>query len=120
LHPSGWLSKSYVSGLMLPGEGLSHFLMATLLENDPEALSRLGPMANLCGGFVYSGKSFWSTASVVGRVLAAGKGAVECMGWISSDVIPEGLGDGWVNVEVEETKGKTTAVTTLVQAIELT
>jgi hypothetical protein len=120
LHPSGWLSKSYVSGLMLPGEGLSHFLMATLLENDPEALSRLGPMANLCGGFVYSGKSFWSTASVVGRVLAAGKGAVECMGWISSDVIPEGLGDGWVNVEVEETKGKTTAVTMSVQAIELT
>jgi hypothetical protein len=77
-------------------------------------------MANLCGGFVYSGKSFWSTASVVGRVLAAGKGAVECMGWISSDVIPEGLGDGWVNVEVEETKGKTTAVTMSVQAIELT
>jgi hypothetical protein len=31
LHPSGWLSKSYVSGLMLPGEGLCHFLMATLL-----------------------------------------------------------------------------------------
>ncbi len=108
LHPSGWLSKSYVSGLMLPGEGLSHFLMATLLENDPEALSRLGPMANLCGGFVYSGKSFWSTACVVGRVLAAGKGAVECMGWISSDVTPQGLSDGWLNVAVEETPGKET------------
>jgi hypothetical protein len=53
-------------------------------------------------------------------VLAAGKGAVECMGWISSDVIPEGLGDGWVNVEVEQTKGKTTAATTFVQGIELT
>lgn len=81
LHPSGWLSKSYVSGLMLPGEGLCHFLMATLLENHPEALARLGTTANLCGGFVYSGKSFWSTACIVGRVLAAGKGAVECMGW---------------------------------------
>lgn len=110
LHASGWLSKSYVSGLMLPGEGLCHFLMATLLENDPEALSRLGPMANLCGGFVYSGKSFWSTACIVGRVLAAGKGAVECMGWISSDVTPQGLGDGWVNVEVEETPGKNTGI----------
>ncbi|KAK4187315.1 hypothetical protein QBC35DRAFT_237387 [Podospora australis] len=102
LHPSGWLSKSYVSGLMLPGEGLCHFLMATLLENDSEAMARLGPMANLCGGFVYSGKSFWSTSCIVGRVLAAGKGAVECMGWISSDVLPQGLGDGWVNIEAED------------------
>ncbi|KAL2198691.1 hypothetical protein P885DRAFT_67847 [Corynascus similis CBS 632.67] len=104
LNPSGWLSKSYVSGLMLPGDGLCHFLMATLLENDPEALSRLGPTANLCGGFIYSGKSFWSTSCVVGRVLGAGKGAVECMGWISSDVIPQGLGDGWVDIQGEETR----------------
>ncbi|KAK3363499.1 hypothetical protein B0T25DRAFT_443611 [Lasiosphaeria hispida] len=103
LHPSGWLSKSYVSGLMLPGEGLCHFLMATLLENDQEAMAKLGPMANLCGGFVYSGKSFWSTACMIGRVLAAGKGSAECMGWISSDIIPQGLGDGWINVEVKET-----------------
>jgi len=105
LHPSGWLSKSYVSGLMLPGEGLCHFLMATLLENDQDAMENLGPMANLCGGFVYSGKSFWSTACIIGRVLAAGKGSAECMGWISSDITPEGLNDGWVNIEVEETKG---------------
>ncbi|KAK1758428.1 hypothetical protein QBC47DRAFT_140872 [Echria macrotheca] len=103
LHPSGWLSKSYVSGLMLPGEGLCHFLMATLLENDQDAMTKLGPMANLCGGFVYSGKSFWSTSCIIGRVLAAGKGSAECMGWISSDITPEGLGDGWINVEVEET-----------------
>lgn len=105
LHPSGWLSKSYVSGLMLPGEGLCHFLMATLLENDEDAMAKLGPMANLCGGFVYSGKSFWSTSCIVGRVLAAGKGSAECMGWISSDILPQGLGDGWLNVEVDETAG---------------
>ncbi|CAN8100644.1 unnamed protein product [Discula destructiva] len=101
LHPCGWLSKSYVSGLMLPGEGINHFMMSTLLENDIGAMRKLGPLANLCGGFVYSGKSFWSTACVVGRVLAAGKGAVECMGWISSDVLPRGLGDGWVNIDSE-------------------
>ncbi|KAK3935606.1 hypothetical protein QBC46DRAFT_346437 [Diplogelasinospora grovesii] len=103
LHPCGWLSKSYVSGLMLPGEGLCHFLMATLLENEQDAMAKLGSMANLCGGFVYYGKSFWSTACIVGRVLAAGKGSAECMGWVSSDIIPQGLGDGWVNIEVEET-----------------
>ncbi|KAJ4386716.1 hypothetical protein N0V93_009614 [Gnomoniopsis smithogilvyi] len=102
LHPAGWLSKSYVSGLMLPGEGIYHFIMSTLLENDTGAMHKLGPMANLCGGFVYSDKSFWSTACVVGRVLAAGKGAVECMGWISSDIIPHGLGDGWLNIDAED------------------
>ncbi|CAM1501743.1 Fc.00g037270.m01.CDS01 [Cosmosporella sp. VM-42] len=102
LHTSGWLSKSYVFGLMLPGEGLYHYLMATLLENDSEAMSKLGPYANLCGGFVYSGKSFWSTSCIVGRVIAAGKGSAECMGWVSSDILPVGLGDGWVNIEVED------------------
>ncbi|KAK3389016.1 hypothetical protein B0T20DRAFT_91859 [Sordaria brevicollis] len=102
LHSAGWLSKSYVSGLMLPGDGICHFLMATLLENDPEAMARLGTMANLCGGFVYSGRSFWSTSCIVGRVLAAGKGSAECMGWISSEITPRGLEEGWVNIDVEE------------------
>lgn len=100
LHANGWLTKSYMSGLVLPGETLSHLLMATLLENDTHAMSKLGLMANLCGGFVYGGKSFWSTTCVVGRVLAAGRGAVECMGWISTDVKPNGMGDGWLNIEV--------------------
>jgi hypothetical protein len=103
---SGWLTKSYISGFMLPGEGISHFLMSSLLENDPQALRRLGAMANLCGGFVYSGKSFWSTASVVGRVLAAGRGAAVCMGWVSSEVVPEGVKDGWINVETEDIAGE--------------
>lgn len=100
LHPSGWLSKSYISGLMLPGEGLHHFVMSTLLENDKEAIEKLGPMANLCGGFIYSGKSFWSTACIVGRVLAAGRGSAECMGWISSEIVPQGMKDGWLNIVV--------------------
>src|SRR3569833_2610538 len=65
-------------------------------------MAKLGPMANLCGGFVYCGKSFWSTSCIVGRVLAVGKGSSECMGWISSDIVPLGLDDGWVNIEVEE------------------
>ncbi|KAI2615358.1 hypothetical protein GGR54DRAFT_297692 [Hypoxylon sp. NC1633] len=101
LHPGGWFAKSYVSGLILPGDALPHYLMSSLLEVDGDALTRLGPMANLCGGLVYNGKSFWSTACVVGRVLAAGQGAAECMGWISSDVIPRGLEEGWVNVAVD-------------------
>ncbi|KAL3954852.1 hypothetical protein ACCO45_010415 [Purpureocillium lilacinum] len=81
---------------------LCHYLMATLLENDREAMAKLGPCANLSGGFVYSGKSFWSTSCIVGRVLAAGKGAAECMGWISTDVVPEGRSDGWLSIEAED------------------
>lgn len=106
LHSSGWLSKSYVFALMLPGEALSHFLMSTLLENDTHAMETLGSFANLCGGFVYRGKSFWSTSCIVGRVLAAGQGAAECMGWISTDVLPEDTQDGWLNIEVEDVPGK--------------
>jgi hypothetical protein len=100
-HPSGWLSKSYLTGLILPGEGLSHFLMSTLLENDPASVAKLGEDANLYGGFIYSGQSFWSTACIIGRVLAAGKGASECMGWISSEVVPRNMSDRWINVDVQ-------------------
>ncbi|KAJ2981818.1 hypothetical protein NUW58_g6590 [Xylaria curta] len=110
LHASGWLSKSYISGLILPGEALPHFLMSTLLENDKEAIARLGPVANLSGGFVYNGKSFWSTACIVGRVLAAGKGSAECIGWISSDVIPQHFDDGWVGIAVEEIRDDVTKI----------
>ena len=101
IHPAGWLSNSYISGLILPGEGLSHFLMSTLLENDSDAVSRLGEEANLYGGFIYRSKSFWSSACIIGRVLAARKGASECMGWIHSDVVPRGAKEGWVDVDVE-------------------
>ena len=57
---------------------------------------------------MYKGKSFWSTACIVGRVLAAGRGSVECMGWISSDVIPPGHDEGWVDIDVKNINGKVT------------
>ncbi|RDW79946.1 hypothetical protein BP6252_04584 [Coleophoma cylindrospora] len=101
MNPTGWLSNSYLSGLVLPGEGMSHFLISTLLENDEIAVARLGEEANLYGGFIFFDKSFWSMACIVGRVLAAGKGARECMGWVSSDVTPRGCGEGWVNIDIE-------------------
>ncbi|RDL37019.1 Uncharacterized protein BP5553_04452 [Venustampulla echinocandica] len=101
LRPSGWLSSSYINGLILPGEGLSHFLMSTLLENDEVAVSILGDEANLYGGFIYCGRSFWSTACIVGRVVAASEGGRECMGWISSEVVPRGSSEGWVDIDVE-------------------
>ncbi|RCI17476.1 hypothetical protein L249_2922 [Ophiocordyceps polyrhachis-furcata BCC 54312] len=107
LDESGWLSKSYLSGLVMPGDAMGQLLMATLLEKDEEALAKLGPLAMLSSGFAYSGKSFWSTSCVVGRVLAAGEGVAECMGWISTPVVPQGIeADGWAwNIHTQSTRG---------------
>jgi hypothetical protein len=98
----GWLSRSFLSGLILPGEPISHFLISTLLENDKTAISNLGDSANLYGGFTYAGRTWWSKNSVVGRVFACTDGAVECMGWISFPRVPEGLHDQWHSIHSEQ------------------
>lgn len=98
----GWLSRSWLTGLVLPGEAASHFLISTLLENSPQAIEALGDSANLYGGFIYQGRSFWSKHCVVGRVLAATKGAADCMGWVSAPDFTGNQDDGWVNLDVHE------------------
>ena len=102
LDAGGWMSRSWLTGLVLPGEAASHFLIATLLENSPRAIKAIGDSADLYGGFVYSGRSYWSKWCVVGRVLAAQKGAADCMGWICSPSMPANSAEGWVNVETKE------------------
>lgn len=103
----GWVSRSWLSGLVTPGEAICHLLIGTLLENDAEAIERLGPTANLYGGFVYEGRSYWSKASIVGRVLSSLDGAKTCMGWVGSDVLPrdettfEPLAEGWFEVPMQ-------------------
>lgn len=104
----GWLSRSWLTGLVLPGEAACHFLISTLLENSPQAIEALGDCANLYGGFFYHGRSYWSKSCVVGRVLAASIGANDCMGWISIPG-PVGAGntgaeqpDGWVNLDIKD------------------
>ncbi|KAF8540056.1 hypothetical protein BDD12DRAFT_804822 [Trichophaea hybrida] len=106
----GWLSRSYLTGLILPGEGLSHLIMSTLLENDPVAVEVLGYNANLYGGLQYMGKTWWSRYCIVGRVMAGCEDVEEDCGWIGpvigSGVIVDGEGnvmvgqipDGWVDV----------------------
>ncbi|KAJ4364242.1 hypothetical protein N0V95_000864 [Ascochyta clinopodiicola] len=98
----GWLSRSFLTGMILPGEAISHFLISTLLENDQLAISALGDSANLYGGFIYDGKTWWSKASIVGRVLACTEGAQECMGWIYLSQLPEGAPDGWHSTHSEQ------------------
>lgn len=98
----GWLSRSFLTGLVMPGEAISHLLLSTLLENDKLAISILGDSADLYGGFVYNGKSWWSKASIAGRVLACSAGAQECMGWIYVDILPDGALEGWHSIRSEQ------------------
>ncbi|KAJ4994457.1 hypothetical protein SVAN01_00286 [Stagonosporopsis vannaccii] len=98
----GWLSRSFLTGLILPGETISHLLLSTLLENDKLAISVLGDSADLYGGFVYNGRSWWSKASIAGRVLACSAGAQECMGWICVDILPDGALEGWHSIRSEQ------------------
>ncbi|OAL50173.1 hypothetical protein IQ07DRAFT_509914 [Pyrenochaeta sp. DS3sAY3a] len=98
----GWLSRSYLTGFILPGEAISHFLISTLLENDKNAIASLGDSANLYGGFSYADRAWWSKNSIVGRVLACLEGSSECMGWISFTRLPEGLADSWHSIHSEQ------------------
>lgn len=98
----GWLSRSWLTCLVLPGEPACHFLISTLLENSPQAIEVLGDSANLYGGFFYNGRSWWSKSCVVGRVLAAATGAKDCMGWISVPMGSDNHADGWLDLDVKE------------------
>lgn len=95
----GWLTRTYITGLVLPGESISHFLISSLLENDPAAIARLGDSACLYGGIVYRSCSWWSKSCAVGRVMAAVKGSRECMGWIYVPKAPKDAVDGWYDIE---------------------
>lgn len=104
----GWITRSWLSGFIVPGEGIDHALMATILECDPEAINALGPVANLYGGFSYKGRSWWSKECVVGRVLASMDSTKSCMGWSSNNILPrdavtsEVLHNTWFDILVRD------------------
>ncbi len=108
-HPGGWLSRSWLTALVLPGETACDLLISTLLENEPEVLKKLGETALLHGGFSLGSRSWWSNACVVGRVFAPCEGGTQCMGWISTpklllvDERMDPLSSQWIDVESRET-----------------
>lgn len=116
----GWLSRSWLAGLVMPGESIHQLLMATALENDPIALHTLGSVANLYGGLSYGDEfTWWSTKCIVGRVLAALPGSKVCMGWVRVNTIPDiqegntfvNLKNTWISVEgVQEPLQKNTRI----------
>lgn len=82
MESGGWMSRTYLSGLILPGEGLSHFLISTLLENDTGTVDSLGYTAYLYSGFKYEDSTWWSSYCIVGKVLAGHGQSREVSGWI--------------------------------------
>ncbi|KAH0846587.1 hypothetical protein AYO21_11615 [Fonsecaea monophora] len=116
LHPAtpttigGWLSHSWLSGLILPGTSICDILMSTVLENDPDprTLQHLGSarLPLRASGFILDGSSWWSKSCIVGRVMAPTKGGMESMGWIHTPkFVPlventrEPVGNRWVKIK---------------------
>ena len=79
----GFLGRSWLSGLVMPGDTGCLSIMACLLEQDRRA-AKLGKTAYLHGGFVLEGRTFFSKFSIVGRVFAPAKRSTECMGWVNT------------------------------------
>ncbi|EPS40527.1 hypothetical protein H072_5602 [Dactylellina haptotyla CBS 200.50] len=88
LGQGGWPSRTFTSGLVLPGEGLPHLLMGCLLENDSLALNEIGEHGSMYGGIIRKslesdGKtsSWWSMNNIVGKVLAT-EDSQGTAGWV--------------------------------------
>lgn len=124
----GWLSRAWLTGLVLPGDSINALLMASILENDPSALSSIGSLANLRGGFSYMGASWWSTRCIAGRVLAAADESKVCMGWVrvgKESLNPRNkasaaeFGDTWFSVDVRDSERRKNSSPRIRQGVKL-
>jgi hypothetical protein len=103
----GFLGRSWLMGLVMPGDAGCLSVMACLLEQDRQA-AKLGATAYLHGGFVLNGRSFWSKFCIVGRILAPAEGSTECMGWVNTpqflpiDHSGKTCKDTWLNVTASD------------------
>ena len=99
----GWLSRAWMMGLVLPSEATSVLLMACLLENHTNVLSKIGQVAYLHSGFTLGGRSWWSIHSIIGRVFAP-TGGSQSMGWVNTPTLKlqnsegQAIIEGWYNV----------------------
>ncbi|KAF2157046.1 hypothetical protein K461DRAFT_289400 [Myriangium duriaei CBS 260.36] len=93
----GSATRSWLAGLVMPGESAADLLMSSLLEQSANNLLQ-GP-SQLGDGFFYRDRSYWSKSCIMGRVLAASKNAHDTMSWISiSSTASPTHTDGWVRV----------------------
>lgn len=75
-------AMTYVSGVILPGRSLPWLLMNVLIDCDSETDHELDALTYLHphSGFQYKGSTYWSSLSIVGKVLAPT--AQEVGGWV--------------------------------------
>lgn len=120
MESGGWISRTYLSGLILPGEGLSHFLISTLLENDADAVDSLGYTTYLYGGFKYGDSTWWSSYCIVGKVLAGRGQSREVSGWIGpclavkvpteNGMVFKDAPEGWIDIYTVELENEESRV----------
>jgi len=98
----GWATRSWLGGLVMPGDSTPILLMSAMIENSPMAMQDLGKKAAGHGVFIYGTRIYSSKACILGRVLAAAEGSKDCMGWISIDKIATNKADTWLEIESKQ------------------
>jgi len=77
-------TMAWFTGVILPGPTLPFLVMNALIDSDRDTgealqfLSHVYPHA----GFQYRANTYWSTSSILGKVLGAGRGVKSVAGWV--------------------------------------
>lgn len=75
---------SWFTGLLLPGKSMPWILMNALTDCDPDVPDDFHDLtpANPNVGMQYRGHTYWSSDSIVGKVLGAAFGVSQIAGWV--------------------------------------
>jgi hypothetical protein len=77
-------AMSWFSGIILPGRTLPWLIMNSLIDCDRDTGDALRYLTHMhpASGFQYRANTYWSSRSIVGKVLGAARGVKEIAGWV--------------------------------------
>lgn len=77
-------AMSWFSGIILPGRTLPWLIMNSLIDCDRDTGDALKYLTHVhpASGFQYRANTYWSSQSIVGKVLGAARGVKQIAGWI--------------------------------------
>ncbi|KAF2734020.1 hypothetical protein EJ04DRAFT_255546 [Polyplosphaeria fusca] len=77
-------AMSWFSGLILPGKTMPWLIMNSLIDCDRDTGDALKYLTHVhpASGFQYRANTYWSSSSIVGKVLGAARGVTQIAGWI--------------------------------------
>jgi hypothetical protein len=77
-------AMSWFSGIILPGRTLPWLIMNSLIDCDRDTGDTLKYLTHMhpASGFQYRANTYWSSQSIVGKVLGAARGVKQIAGWI--------------------------------------